>query len=116
MSPGVVKLVREAAEDRGNRLHGAEFDATTWSARTCRQCRRGFERTRTTCGSAFVTPAVMGYPNGRGGCGTLRISGRWSRRWRSKPHWWAELRDQPVRFSLSWFVVGLASSSDEGQI
>ena len=34
MSPGVVKLVREAAEDRGNRLHGAEFDATTWSART----------------------------------------------------------------------------------
>ena len=34
MSPGVVKLVREAAEDRSNRLHGAEFDATTWSART----------------------------------------------------------------------------------
>ena len=34
MSPGVVKLVREAGEDRGNRLHGAEFDATTWSTRT----------------------------------------------------------------------------------
>ena len=32
MSPGVVKLVREAAEeDRGNRLQGAEFDA--WTSR-----------------------------------------------------------------------------------
>ena len=30
----MVKLIRMAAEDRQNRLRGAEFDATSWSART----------------------------------------------------------------------------------
>ena len=32
--PGVVSLLRRAAEDRGNKLRGSEYDATTWSART----------------------------------------------------------------------------------
>ena len=31
---GVVELLREAAEARGNKLRGSEYDATTWSART----------------------------------------------------------------------------------
>ena len=31
---GVVELLREAAETRGNKLRGSEYDATTWSART----------------------------------------------------------------------------------
>ena len=31
---GVVGLLRRAAEDRGNKLRGSEYDATTWSART----------------------------------------------------------------------------------
>ena len=32
--PGVVRLLRRAAEERGNKLRGSEYDATTWSART----------------------------------------------------------------------------------
>ena len=32
--PGVVRLLRRAAEARGNKLRGSEYDATTWSART----------------------------------------------------------------------------------
>ena len=31
---GVVELLREAAEARGNKLRGSEYDATTWPART----------------------------------------------------------------------------------
>ena len=34
MGPGVVALVKQAAEQRGNRLRGSEYDDTTWSART----------------------------------------------------------------------------------
>ena len=34
MSPAVLELVRRAAEMRGNKLRGAEYDNTTWSART----------------------------------------------------------------------------------
>ena len=33
-SPEVVELFRELAEERQNRLHSHEYDATTWSART----------------------------------------------------------------------------------
>ena len=29
-----MRLLRRAAEDRGNRLRGVEYDLTTWSART----------------------------------------------------------------------------------
>ena len=32
--PGVRDLLYKAAEERGNRLRGSEYDATTWSART----------------------------------------------------------------------------------
>ena len=32
--PGVRDLLHRAAEERGNRLRGSEYDATTWSART----------------------------------------------------------------------------------
>ena len=31
---GVMRLLRRAAEERGNKLRGSEYDATTWSART----------------------------------------------------------------------------------
>ena len=31
---GVQTLLREAADARGNKLQGSEYDATTWSART----------------------------------------------------------------------------------
>ena len=34
MSPGVVELVWRAAEERGNKLKGSEYDDTTWSARS----------------------------------------------------------------------------------
>ena len=27
-------MIRRAAVDRGNKLHGSEYDATTWSARS----------------------------------------------------------------------------------
>ena len=33
-SPDVVELVRRAAETRGNKLKGSEYDDTSWSART----------------------------------------------------------------------------------
>jgi hypothetical protein len=33
-SPDVVELVRRAAEERGNKLRGSEYDDTTWSARS----------------------------------------------------------------------------------
>ena len=33
-SPHVLELLRRAAETRGNRLRGSEYDATTWSARS----------------------------------------------------------------------------------
>ena len=33
-SPDVVELLRRAAEERGNKLRGSEYDDTTWSARS----------------------------------------------------------------------------------
>ena len=30
----MVELLRRAALDRGNKLRGSEYDATTWAART----------------------------------------------------------------------------------
>ena len=32
--PGAVRLLKLAAETRGNKLRGSEYDATTWAART----------------------------------------------------------------------------------
>ena len=32
--PDVVRLLRLAADTRGNKLRGSEYDATTWAART----------------------------------------------------------------------------------
>ena len=43
--PGVVELLRRAAEARGNSLRGSEYDATTWSARTW----LGFTAQRLSC-------------------------------------------------------------------
>jgi len=43
--PGVVELLRRAAEARGNKLRGSEYDATTWSARTW----LGFTAQRISC-------------------------------------------------------------------
>ena len=34
MSPDVVELLWAAAEERGNKLRGGEYDSTTWAART----------------------------------------------------------------------------------
>ena len=33
-SPDLVELIRRAAEARGNKLRGAEYDDATWSTRT----------------------------------------------------------------------------------
>ena len=34
MSPDVLEIVRRAAEERGNKLRGDEYDETSWSARS----------------------------------------------------------------------------------
>ena len=46
--PSVVDLLRAAAEDRGNKLRGTEYDATTWSARTW----MGYAAQRISCALA----------------------------------------------------------------
>ena len=33
-SPDVTKMLRRAVDERGNKLRGSEYDATTWSARS----------------------------------------------------------------------------------
>ena len=46
--PGMVQLLRNATEARGNKLRGPEYDATTWSARTW----MGFTAQRVSCALA----------------------------------------------------------------
>ena len=41
----MMELIRRAAEERGNKLRGAEWDNTTWSARTW----TGYVRQRISC-------------------------------------------------------------------
>ena len=45
---GTVRLLREAAEARGNKLRGSEYEATTWSARTW----MGYAAQRVSCALA----------------------------------------------------------------
>ena len=46
-----MALLHWAAEERGNKLRGAEYDATTWSARTW----LGFTTQRLACTLALAT-------------------------------------------------------------
>ena len=64
-SPDVIELVRRAAESRGNKLKGSEYDDTTWSARTW----TSYTMQRLSCelarACAFELATAMALPRAR---------------------------------------------------